>query len=260
MCQKPYPKNHQLSYLKSMNTTAPSNALITGAGRGLGLSLTENLLKKGWIVFAGFNPSDPSELESLAEQYPSELHCVPIDIGATESVEDALDYITSKTGVLDLIINNAAILGKHWDSRITESQDYEELLQILNINSLGPIRVVEKCLPLMSSSPLKRICMVSSEAGSIERSQRDSWFGYCMSKSALNMATKNMFNQLRPMGYSMRVYHPGWIQTYMAGEKDIKAPLTSPKAAANAIKYFIEDIPDENQLSLVDFEGKLWPW
>ena len=61
---------------------------------------------------------------------------------------------------------------------------------MFDINALGPLRVVEAFLPLMVNSGLRRLCFVSSEAGSIGDATRQSWYGYCMSKAALNMAVK----------------------------------------------------------------------
>ena len=52
---------------------------------------------------------------------------------------------------------------------------------------------------------MKRLCFVSSEAGSISRSDRESWFGYCMSKAALNMGVRLLHNNLRSAGYTFRM-------------------------------------------------------
>ena len=94
--------------------------------------------------------------------------------------------------------------------------------RLINVNSLGPLRVANAFLPLLSQGEMKRLCFVSSEAGSIERAQRTAWYGYCMSKAALNMGVKLVFNRLRPQGYTVRLYHPGWMRTYMGGDKERK--------------------------------------
>ena len=56
---------------------------------------------------------------------------------------------------------------------------------------------------------MKRLCFVSSEAGVVSVAHRTEVSSYCMSKTALNMALRLMFNQLQPMGYTFRLYHPG---------------------------------------------------
>ena len=133
---------------------------------------------------------------------------------------------------------------------------------MIDVNALGPLRVVEAFLPLMDQGLLKRLCFVSSEAGSITRSYRDAWFGYCMSKAALNMGISILFNDLRQEGYSFRVYHPGWVRSYMGGEKNLEADLEPEEAAGFALGYFLADLSpeDEDRLVMRDYQGNEWPW
>jgi NAD(P)-dependent dehydrogenase (short-subunit alcohol dehydrogenase family) len=131
--------------------------------------------------------------------------------------------------------------------------------RLYDVNALGPLRVVEAFLPLLERGQGKRLCFVSSEAGSIARARRTSWFGYCMSKAALNMAVKILFNDLRPRGYTFRLYHPGWIRSYMSGEKNMEATLEPEEAAILALEYFLSQ-QDEQRLVLHDHEGGEWPW
>lgn len=107
---------------------------------------------------------------------------------------------------------------------------------------------------------MKRLCFVSSETGSITRCERQAWYGYCMSKAALNMAVKITFNRLWPEGYTFRVYHPGWIRSYMHGSKDTEADLEPGEAAEKAIPFFLEEREDEGHLVLIDYQGQEWPW
>jgi NAD(P)-dependent dehydrogenase (short-subunit alcohol dehydrogenase family) len=107
---------------------------------------------------------------------------------------------------------------------------------------------------------MKRLCFVSSEAGSISRAERTSWYSYCMSKAALNMGIKILFNHLRPEGYTFRVYHPGWMRSYMSGKKNLEAALEPEEAAAFAIPIFLGPREDEDRLVLVDYQGQEWPW
>jgi NAD(P)-dependent dehydrogenase (short-subunit alcohol dehydrogenase family) len=132
--------------------------------------------------------------------------------------------------------------------------------RLFDVNSLGPLRVVEAFLPLLDGGPMKRLCFVSSEAGSIGASKRDAWFAYCMSKAALNMAIKNMFNFLRPDGYTFRVYHPGWVRSYLSGKKNMEADLEPDEAASYAVPFFVDARDDEDRLVLVDYEAEEWPW
>ena len=237
-----------------------STVLITGADRGLGLALCSGLLEQGWRVFAGqFMPEWP-ELSDLADRYPETLHIVPLDVRSIDSARDAAKAVAGVTDRLDVLINNAGIFSLTSERSIHEAQDYLEMHRQFDVNALGALRVVETFLPLMADSDIKRLCFVSSEAGSITHAERSSWFGYCMSKAALNMATRILFTALRPEGYTLRLYHPGWIRSYMEGDKNMAANLEPEEAAARALPVFLGQNEDEDRLVLVDFEGKEWPW
>jgi NAD(P)-dependent dehydrogenase (short-subunit alcohol dehydrogenase family) len=90
--------------------------------------------------------------------------------------------------------------------------------------------------------------------------KRTGSFGYCISKTALNMAIKIMFNHLYPEGYTFRIYHPGWVRSYMGGTKNMNAHLEPEESAAAAIPLFVESREDENRLVMMDYLGGEWPY
>lgn len=235
-------------------------ALVTGADRGLGHGLTENLLENGWRVFAGRYMSEWRELDELAERFPDTLTIVALDVASAESVGAARDAVAAEAQSLDMLINNAGVATRTNPLTIRENPDYDEMHRLYDVNTLGPLRTVEAFLPLLDRGSLKRLCFVSSEAGSVAASQRNSWFAYCMSKAALNMAIKNLFNDLRPQGYTFRVYHPGWVRSYMGGLKNDNADLEPREAAGYAIPFFTSSRDDEDRLVLIDYRGREWPW
>jgi NAD(P)-dependent dehydrogenase (short-subunit alcohol dehydrogenase family) len=235
-------------------------ALVTGADRGLGLALSAGLLARGWQVFAGqYMPAWP-ELGALAVKYPQALHILPLDVSSIDSAKAAAQAVAKQADAIDLLINNAGVTSPKMTQPITEPQDYAEMHRLFDVNALGPLRVVEAFLPLTANSALKRLCFVSSEAGSISRAERTAWYSYCMSKAALNMGIKILFNHLRPEGYTFRVYHPGWVRSYMGGEKNLEATLEPEEAADYAIPIFLGPREDEDRLALVDYQGQEWPW
>lgn len=235
-------------------------AFVTGADRGLGLCLCDGLLERGWQVFATRNLPGWPQLDELGQRFPDALHVVPLDVSQTESAQAAAETVSAITDRIDLLINNAGVNSPTTPRTIREPQDYAEMHRLYDVNALGPIRVVEALLPLMDRSALKRLCFVSSEAGSIGRTQRTSWFGYTMSKAALNMAAHILFNHLRPEGYTFRVYHPGWIRSYMHGTKATVGDLEPEEAAIPALTYFLDANVDEDVLVMRDWQGNEWPW
>jgi NAD(P)-dependent dehydrogenase (short-subunit alcohol dehydrogenase family) len=235
-------------------------AFVTGADRGLGFALCAALLEQGWQVFAGQYMPEWHDLSMLADKYPNTLHWIPLDVSSQESTRAAAQAVAAQTDRIDLLINNAGIYAPVAERPIREPQDYMEMQRMYDVNALGPLRIVEAFLPLTDHSDFKRLCFVSSEAGSITRAWRKAWFGYCMSKAALNMAVRILFNDLYPAGYTFRVYHPGWIRSYMLGEKNMEATFEPEEAAAKAIPIFLGKQEDEAKLTLIDYEGNEWPW
>lgn len=233
-------------------------ALVTGADRGLGLALSQVLLEAGWVVVAGRHLDWP-ELDKLAARFQKTLHLVPLDVSSDDSVSEAVLEVAKQVSHIDLLISNAAIHRSHHVERISEPLDFNSMLDEINVNALGALRLSRAFLPLLSNGEPKRMCFVSSEAGSIGASQRTGWFGYCMSKAALNMAVKNLSNDLVPKGYSFRLYDPGWMRTYMSGEKNLDAHLEPEEAAAKALAHFLDDSVN-NEVTLHRWNGDDMPW
>jgi len=233
-------------------------ALVTGADRGLGRGLAQELLVRGWTVFAGRHIDWP-ELDDLAHRFPKNLHIVPLDVSSDSSVIKASTAVAAETSHIDLLISNAAINRSAHLDNVREELVFDDMLREFSVNALGSLRVMRAFLPLLDRSELKRLCFVSSEAGSVGASKRTGWFGYCMSKAALNMAVKNLYNDLAPQGYSFRLYHPGWMRTYMQGKKNLLAHMEPEEAATIALSYFLDPV-NPTELTLHDFEGNDLPW
>lgn len=232
-------------------------ALVTGADRGLGLSLTQQLLADGWVVVAG-KYIDWPELDKLSAEHGDKLIIVPLDVSCEESVKAAAKQVETKLGRIDLLIANAGIIAESDPLNIRQGLNYGDMLKEYDVNALGALRAVEAFLPLLEKSDMKRLCFVSSEAGSIGASGRPDWFGYCMSKAALNMAVRILHNDLAPRGYSFRLYHPGWMRTYMHGDKNMDADLEPEEAARLALAHFLDD--GVQGLSLHCWDGTEMEW
>lgn len=203
---------------------------------------------------------DWPELGQLASRHPNHLTIVPLDVASADSAHAAAQVVAESADHVDLLINNAGVSSRTSARDIREAQDYGEMHRMYDVNALGPLRVVEAFMPLLDRGAMKRLCFVSSEAGSINNAQRTSWFGYCSSKASLNMIVKLLFNHLRPEGYSFRVYHPGWMRTYMSGAKNPQADMEPEEAAMPALAYFLGELADEGRLVLRDWRGREWPW
>jgi NAD(P)-dependent dehydrogenase (short-subunit alcohol dehydrogenase family) len=216
------------------------NAYVTGADRGLGFALVEELLKRGWQVFAGSYLKERKELDHLVSEYPGSLYVISLDISDISSVNAAAAVISSQTNKLNLIINNAGIASMHdKDSTIFEEIDYEELIHHFDVNALGMLRVTKSVLNLLLNADDKRLVNITSLAGSVKLLTRTTQIGYTMSKAAGNMQTKLLYNSLNPKGVKVFAIHPGWMHTKLFGDADLmKAAPFKPHEAAVLILDF----------------------
>lgn len=234
-------------------------AFVTGADHGVGFSLVTQLLGRGYFVIAGKYGKQEAELELLAKEN-EKLEVVPLDVGSEESVSLAANKIKEKAPWLDVVVNNAGILGDITKS-LGESLDYKEMLEVYNVNALGALRVSNALLSQVLKSKQKIIVNISSEAGSIGDCYRDGWFAYCMSKAASNMQSALVHNHLKNYGGKVIVIHPGHVGTYMRGTLDITAKITPEESAVGILSVVLDREWEVTQHPLyLDYEGKELQW
>ena len=222
------------------------SVLITGADRGVGYCLCECFLKGGWKVYAGQYMPEWPWLSELKKAHPQQLEIISLDVGNDASVEAAAALVDH----LDMLISSAGIGGR---------DDAEGMRNVFSVNTLGAVRVVDAFLPKMQTG-LKRLAFVSSEAGIISVAHRDGGFSYTMSKTMLNMTVRCMFRELYPRGYTFRLYHPGWVRSYMSGKKSTRGNFEPEETAAVAYQQVTENRASEDVLVMTDVSGHMWPF
>ncbi|MBO4407344.1 MAG: SDR family NAD(P)-dependent oxidoreductase, partial [Clostridia bacterium] len=233
-------------------------ALVTGADRGLGLSVAKGLLRDGWRVFAGKYLAEYDLLERLAEEN-GDLFILPLDVSDPESIRAAAETVEKEAGKLDLLFSNAALMGGNGRAEIGGENpvDTEALLLSFRTNSLAGPLLVDALLPLLEKGEGKRLFFVSSEISSVRLQRRTGDMRYAMSKTALNMGVRLLFNSLRPRGYTFRLYQPGWMKRVLPdGSRAAGAMIDPDVSAEEALRQIREDRIDEDRLVLVDYLGR----
>lgn len=234
-------KEHQREVATADMTTdrnAVKAVCVTGADRGIGFALAKQLLEEGYTVFAGGIRRENEAMDALKARHGDRLQAFHLDVGSDESVRAAAAFVRGRAASLAMLINNAAILGDT-ACTIEDELDFADMQRVYNVTALGAIRVANALLePVMNGGKL--IVNVSSEAGSLGQSYRESWFAYCMAKAALNMGSTIIHNRIRKRGGRVLLVHPGWVKNAMGGEWDDRAPLTPEEAAANVLRLIRE--------------------
>lgn len=234
--------------------------LVTGADHGLGFALVQNLLNRGYFVVACRLNAKEQELDKLQEQYPNQLLIQELDIGSDDSVSTMKENVSKAVPHLDLLINSAGILGEI-NKTLGDDLDYDEMLQVFNVNAVGTLRVTNALTDLLMKSDSKTVLNISSEAGSIKDCEREGWFGYCMSKAANNMQSALVHNNIKKHGGRVIAMHPGHVATFMRGHLDTTAVLTPDESAKAILKTVLDtELPVEERPVYINYCGERLPW
>lgn len=224
-------------------------AVITGAGRGIGLALTKELLNGGYKVFASYRTEASAKgLLELARTNQN-LTCVIADVTEEKTFAPLKEHL-KKAGSVDLLINNSGVIGQ-------SSTPFLELniaaaIATMDVNTFGPIRMTKMVLPLMNKSGT--IAHLTSLMGSIADNGSGGYYDYRMSKCALNMFNKSLSQDFPEM--TCLVLHPGWVKTDMGGDK---APTTVDESAKGLYEVIVGKKPRRSG-EFRDFKGQELPW
>ena len=222
-------------------------AVVTGANRGIGFEWVDQLLERGWIVYAGYRKN----LDKLEHISNSRLFIHQLDVQSNQSVSD---FCNSVDGNVDLLVNNAGVGDGRWQK--LEEIDDKWSLDVLDINAVGPVRMVQALYEKMSHEQLTKVAMISSLMGSIDDCKSGRSYAYRASKSALNMFTVAMKNEAIENNISFVILHPGWVKTDMGGSM---APV-SLFESVNGMMDVLETQTLDNSGRFVQYDGQLLPW
>ena len=138
--------------------------LITGANRGLGLEFARQYLADGWQVFAACrDPASAGELQRLARDSSGKLTIVAMDVTEAASIRKAA--IRLEGVAIDLVINSAGIVGV--SGQRAGNIDYASWAHVLDVNTMGPLRVLENFLDHIARSERRLVVTITSGMGSI---------------------------------------------------------------------------------------------
>ena len=236
--------------LFSINTFAVDSkgtVFITGANRGIGLALAQSFSEAGYTVIGtARKPEQATDLKETGARVEQ------LDVTDQASV-DAMAQRLAGTPI-DILINNAGIKGN--DNKDMGSLDVEDMEWVLNVNTLGPVRVMKALFSNVQSSERKMVVNISSTMGSIERNTWGCCAGYRASKTALNSINKTFAVDYGKLGLSFVVMHPGYVQTDMnEGQGNI-----TPQQSGSGLMNVITGLNASDNGKFYDWQGEELPW
>ncbi len=215
--------------------------LITGANRGLGLEFAKQYQSDDWDVIATARESSP-ELDALG------VRIEKIDMRDL----DAVARFGGRLDALDLLIANAGTYGpKDADS----AEDAEAWLETMRVNTVAPYLLARSVLPLVEASRGKLVA-ISTRMGSIEDNSSGGFLAYRSSKTALNMAWRNLALDVKRLGVIAVMFHPGWVKTRMGGAS---APL-QPEESIRGMRQVIDELQPADSGEFFGHDGDHIPW
>src|SRR5918995_2609377 len=207
--------------------------LITGASRGLGFEFAKQYGAEGWKVIACCRkPEDAIALKKLAPSARDMVSVVAMDVADNDTVRNAA--LTLKDVVIDILINSAGIAGVPQQS--TGQIDYASGARVLDVNTMGPLRVLEAFTDNLARSERRLVVTITSGMGSLADNMSGGSIAYRSSKAAVNMVMRSAAIDLAPRGVACVVVNPGWVKTDMGGPG---ATLT-PRESVAALRLLIE--------------------
>src|SRR2546421_8181950 len=212
--------------------------LVTGANKGIGREVAQQLVAKGFHVFVGARNAKAGRkaAEEIAKKC-GKATFLEIDVADNDSVTTAALEFSNIKDHLDVLVNNAGII-VDGDSAILEISD-DLFRNTLETNTLGALRVTRAFVPLLSKSKSPRVINVSSGGGQLTGGA-DGWArAYCISKTALNGVTVQLAAALTK--FAVNSVCPGWVRTDMGGANATR----SVQEGADTIVWLASEAPQD---------------
>lgn len=190
--------------------------LISGASRGIGLSIADLLAREGYIVYAGVRATSSGSLLKVKERYPDHLHIISLDVTDENIIQEAVKTILTQEGKIDVLVNNAGI-GIYGT---VENVTIEEAQKVFDINFFGAMRLSQAVLPSMRAQNKGRIIQISSRSGF---RPHVAFSLYAASKFALEGLSETMAATLKPWNIHVSLIEPGPVNTSF----DVASPYGS---------------------------------
>lgn len=220
----------------------PQTILITGANRGIGLALTRLYLQRGDQVYAVCRETS-SELDQTGADIITN-----IDVTKPDNIQTLQQRLRGIS--LDLLINNAGIFKKE----TLDAMDFTAIEEQLAINAVAPLRVTHALLANLHKG--SKVALITSRMGSIGDNGSGSYYGYRMSKAALNAAGKSLAHDMKARGISVAILHPGMVSTRMVGF----AGDVSPEQSASGLAARIDALTPATSGTFWHANGEILPW
>lgn len=224
------------------------NILVVGADRGIANSACRQLSARGDRVTAVCLGPGEGFTEGGVDTIGG------IDVTSSAAVGRLVDALHRRKARIDWLLHVAGVLGLDELGRI----DYDDMRRQFEINTLGPLRVVEACLPFLDRG--SKVGVVTSRVGSLGDNGSGGMYAYRVSKAGANMVALNLHHDLSKRGIAVVALHPGMVATDLTKDYPGNYSYIQPEeAAAGLIARMDElDLASSGQFRHAKGDRLLW--
>ena len=235
------------------------NALIIGAGGGLGLALVKKLLEQQFGRITAISRSGGPLQDERLEWRKSDYSDESIG-GICDTLRDLEDPITR------VCICNGTLHGETYQpEKRLESVESDALMKVYNVNAVIPMMWIKSLLPVISGKQACVLSVFSARVGSIGDNRLGGWYSYRASKAALNMLLKTASIEYarRAPNVKLIAFHPGTTDTPLSKPFQGSVPdgkLFSPEFVAKHLLRIMQQADGSSGLEYLDWQGQSIQW
>ena len=219
--------------------------IVTGAGNGIGKEIVKLLYKEGAYVIVTDIKYD--DVKKCIKEIDNNIIGLKLDVTSEDDWIQCIGAIIKKYNKIDVLINNAGIVGK--DLKLHENT-IEDWNKVIEINLTGPFLGIKHVIPIMMKNKKGSIINISSVSGMIGLKNRSA---YCSSKGGLRLLTKSAAIEYSKYNIRVNSLHPGYIETQSLKDnidnntlnhlKEITplSRLGTPEEVAKSVLYLASD-------------------
>ncbi|WP_030491462.1 SDR family NAD(P)-dependent oxidoreductase [Micromonospora chokoriensis] len=197
-------------------TTGPATWFVTGASRGLGLELVNQLLQRGNNVVA--TTRSPERLiAAVGPVDTSRLLALQVNLVDEKAVATAVKAAVDRFGPIDVVVNNA---GYGLLAAVEEVSDIEAR-DLFDVQIFGAWNVLRAALPAMRARRSGHIINISSILG---LTAFPGWGAYCAAKYALEGLTGSLAGEVADLGIRVNLVEPGYLRTDFLRTHSLRLP------------------------------------
>ena len=210
-------------------------ALITGASRGIGRAVAEKFAQEGAHVLLIARTGEALEaVDDAIRSLGGTATLIPLNLAHGPKIDALGPTLYERFGRLDILVGNAAILGRLSPLTHIPSQHWE---QVLRVNVTANWRLIRTLDPLLRRSDAGRVIFVTSSG--VANSGRAYWAPYSVSKAALETLAKTYANETQDSPIKVNLIDPGATATSLRAEAYPGEDQSALKTAEEVAERFV---------------------